>query len=104
MVKAVVSTKRDDRTITVGGRTGLRQAWLANGTLSEGPDHPGSELAINNMVLHLVSFRSPSPLRPGTIRHLRSSGSGEAKLDSQIRVVSCKLRHTGDFDITAEFF
>jgi hypothetical protein len=62
-----------------------------------------NQMEVFNVQLQGVGFRSTISLQPGTIRHLRTS-SGEAKLTSKVRIISCRLRADGFFDITAEFF
>src|SRR4051812_38012577 len=62
-----------------------------------------NQMEVFNVQLQGVGFRSTVPLPPGTMRHLRTS-SGDAKLTSKVRIISCRLRADGFFDITAEFF
>ena len=57
-----------------------------------------------DLVLTGLRFLSPVPLRPGTVRFLRTTGSDDAKLSSTVRVVSTKVRPDGQFDVTAEFY
>jgi hypothetical protein len=73
---------------------------LAN---AEKPAEVAEELQIFNVQLQGVGFRSTAPLQPGTLRHLRTN-SGDARLTSKVRIISCRLRGDGFFDITAEFF
>ena len=93
--------------MTAHGRTSLRGASLAQGTLSaitaEGQESP-EVLKVNELVLTGLRFLSPVPLRPGTVRFLRTTGSDDAKLSSAIRVVSARVRPDGQFDVTAEFY
>ena len=93
--------------LTAHGRTSLRGAFLAQATLSavtaEGQESP-EVLKVNELVLTGLRFLSPVPLRPGTVRFLRTTGSDDAKLSSTVRVVSTKVRPDGQFDVTAEFY
>jgi hypothetical protein len=93
--------------MTAHGRTSLRGAFLAHATLSaitaEGQESP-EVLKVNELVLTGLRFLSPVPLRPGTVRFLRTTGSDDAKLSSAVRVVSTKVRPDGQFDVTAEFY
>ena len=93
--------------LTAHGRTSLRGAFLAHATLSaitsEGQESP-EVLKVNELVLTGLRFLSPVPLRPGTVRFLRTTGSDDAKLSSTVRVVSTKVRPDGQFDVTAEFY
>jgi hypothetical protein len=83
----------------------MRETHIGTGVLSAdlGPGSVGDDQEIFNIVLQGVQFRGTAPLQPGSLRNLRTS-SGEAKLASSVRVVSCRLRADGFFDITAEFF
>lgn len=90
-----------DDFVTVGRRTGLRSALLAEGTVA---DPTGDvEADVTNVVLHGVSFRSARPLPPGSLLQLRAGGA-DARLSSSVRVVACRLRSDGTFDVKAEFF
>ena len=103
--EAIHADKRD--LLTAHGRTSLRGAFLAHATLSalsaEGQESP-EVLKVNELVLTGLRFLSPVPLRPGTVRFLRTTGSDDAKLSSAVRVVSTKVRPDGQFDVTAEFY
>jgi hypothetical protein len=103
--EAIHADKRD--LLTAHGRTSLRGAFLAQATLSaisaEGQESP-EVLKVNELVLTGLRFLSPVPLRPGTVRFLRTTGSDDAKLSSAIRVVSARVRPDGQFDVTAEFY
>lgn len=103
--EAIHADKRD--LLTAHGRTSLRGALLAHATLSaisaEGIES-SDVLKVNELVLTGLRFLSPVPLRPGTVRFLRTTGSEDAKLSSAIRVVSTKVRPDGQFDVTAEFY
>ena len=61
------------------------------------------EMQIFNVQLQGIGFRSTVPLQPGTLKNLRTN-SGDARLTSKVRIISCRLRGDGFFDITAEFF
>jgi hypothetical protein len=93
--------------LTAHGRTSLRGAFLAQATLSaitaEGQESP-EVLKVNELVLTGLRFLSPVPLRPGSVRFLRTTGSDDAKLSSAVRVVSTRVRSDGMFDVTAEFY
>jgi hypothetical protein len=93
--------------LTAHGRTSLRGAFLAQATLSaitaDGQESP-EVLKVNELVLTGLRFLSPVPLRPGTVRFLRTTGSDDAKLSSAVRVVSTRVRTDGLFDVTAEFY
>lgn len=90
-----------DAFVTVGRRTGLRSAMLAGGSVADPIDN--SELEVSNVVLHGVSFRSTRPLAPGSVLLLRAGGA-DARLSSSVRIVCCRLRSDGTYDVKAEFF
>ncbi|MGF1634088.1 MAG: hypothetical protein ACFCVE_09595 [Phycisphaerae bacterium] len=101
----IIDAVRGPRTATRNGRTGLEDAQLADGAISLiGPDDKGAELKVRHVVLQGVSFRSPTPLKPGDYRFLKTGTGGDAKLASGIRIVSCRLRSDGEFDIGAQFY
>jgi hypothetical protein len=73
---------------------------LAN---AENKPAESEEMQIFNVQLQGIGFRSTVPLQPGTLKNLRTN-SGDARLTSKVRIISCRLRGDGFFDITAEFF
>lgn len=89
------------QTLTINRRTGLRDAHLSDGMVVDPISNEGTD--VSHVVLHSVSFRSPVPMPPGTVRSLRAGGQ-DARLNSGIRVVSCRLRSDGTYDVKAEFF
>jgi len=91
--------------LTSNRRTSLRGSFLTQGVLSEvGQEVDDGSLRITDLVLTGVRFLSPVPLRPGTVKQLRTTGGDDAKLSSAIRVVSTRVRSDGQFDVTAEFY
>lgn len=80
----------------------LRLSQIGTGTVG-GESDGDVALDIRNIVIQGVTFRSPRSISPGTIRQLRMEND-QATLTSKIRVVSCRLRSDGTFDIKAEFF
>ena len=92
--------------LTNNRRTSLRGSFLTQAVLTEvGQEADAADqLRISDLVLTGVRFLSPVPLRPGTVRQLRTTGADEAKLSSAIRVVSTRVRSDGQFDVTAEFY
>ncbi len=81
----------------------FRAALITEGRLSDTEAMHGPADAVTHVALKGVGFRSAKPLPPGTIKYLRTDGSA-ASLHSMIRIVSCRLRADGAFDIKAEFF
>jgi hypothetical protein len=92
--------------LTSNRRTSLRGSFLTQAVLFEASKSGDSknELKVSDLVLTGLRFLSPVPLKPGTVRQLRTTGADDAKLASSIRVVSTKVRPDGQFDVTAEFY
>lgn len=80
----------------------FRSEVLNQGKLSDTPAHEKA-LMVNHVHLQGVAFRSPKPFQPGTVKYLHTDDTGHT-LHSKIRIVSCRLRADGAFDIKAEFF
>lgn len=103
--EAIHADKRN--LLTTHGRTTLRGAFLAQANLTP-LNAAGAEMnhtiKASDLVLTGLRFLSPIPLKPGTLLQLRTTGSDDAKLSSAIRIVSTKVRHDGQFDVTAEFY
>lgn len=81
----------------------FRDALLTEGRLSDSEAVRGPGETVSHVALQGVGFRSSHALPPGTIKYLRTDGAA-ASLHSKIRIVSCRLRADGAFDIKAEFF
>ena len=92
--------------LTSNRRTSLRGSFLTQAVLFEASKSGDAknELKVTDLVLTGMRFLSPVPLKPGTVRQLRTTGADDAKLASSIRVVSTKVRPDGLFDVTAEFY
>ncbi len=75
----------------------VNQGQLGN---DENDDKP---LMVSHVHLQGITFRAGKPFQPGTVKFLRTDDSGH-HLHSKIRIVSCRLRADGAFDIKAEFF
>ncbi|GEM_PF-3161557 len=83
--------------------TCFRADLITDGQLYDPHDADQPPQSVSHVALQGVAFRTAKPLRPGTVMHLRTK-SDSAALHSKIRVVSCRLRADGAFDIKAEFF
>lgn len=81
----------------------FRSDLITEGRLSDSEALHGAADLVSHVALQGVGFRSSKALPPGTIKYLRTDGA-EASLHSKIRIVSCRLRADGAFDIKAEFF
>jgi hypothetical protein len=92
--------------LTSNRRTSLRGSFLTQAVLFEASKSGDAknELKVSDLVLTGLRFLCPVPLKPGTVRQLRTTGADDAKLASSIRVVSTKVRPDGQFDVTAEFY
>jgi hypothetical protein len=103
--EAIHADKRN--LLTAHGRTTLRGAFLAQANLTPltaAGAEQGHTLKVSDLVLTGLRFLSQMPLKPGSVLQLRTTGNDDAKLCSAIRVVSTKVRHDGQFDVTAEFY
>lgn len=82
--------------------TCFRSDLISQGRLMtrEGDDKP---LTVSHVAIQGVSFRTTKAFRPGTTMFLQTDAS-RAALVSKVRIVSCRLRSDGQFDIKAEFF
>lgn len=80
----------------------LRMAQVGVGTVG-GVEDGDEAVSVRNIAIQGVTFRAPRAISPGTIRQIKMD-TERATLASKIRVVSCKLRGDGSFDIKAEFF
>lgn len=81
----------------------FRSDLITEGRLSDSEAVHGPADVVTHVALQGVGFRSRHALPPGTIKYLRTDGA-EASLHSKVRIVSCRLRADGAFDIKAEFF
>jgi hypothetical protein len=82
----------------------LEQDTCSSGVVCTNPNDPSEPLiAASKVALLGVQFRTTQALLPGTVRHLRI-GERAPRLASEIRIISCRPRSDGYFDIRAEFF
>ncbi len=87
-----------------GNRKDMRGLEFPDATLADGAEAAGEQLRIADVTLKGVSFRSPVALNPGKVHYLTAKGPNASSLSSVLRIVSCKLRADGEFDVSAEFF
>ena len=88
-----------------GNRKDIRGLRFQDATLADNKDVARNEsLAIADVCVMGVTFRSPVPLTPGKVHHMSAKGQDSTSLVSPLRIVSCKVRADGDFDVAAEFF
>jgi hypothetical protein len=103
MSEAAVAQRYQPRTVLQPPQERLCDTFVTEGVVTETDAPTDESIAVNFVALQGVSFRSPSPMPPGSLRHLKV-GTGQPRLSSRIRVVSCRPRTDGSFVIGAEFF
>lgn len=83
-----------------------RRATQSVGTLFA-PGHErhllGTPVTMVDLSLHGTGFRSIDALRVGQLYGLQINGDW-MNLSSRIRIVSCRKRDDGEYDVGAEFF
>jgi hypothetical protein len=85
-------------------RRSRRYPISTRGTLR--PDeqpHGRVEVTVRNVSLHGLGFTASIPLVPGDTYRV-DVGDGPLKFTGRARIVSCKLRRNGAYDLGAEFF
>ena len=97
-------SKARNHSVFSGNRKDMRGLEFPDATLSEAAEAKGEQLRIADVTLKGVSFRSPIALNPGKVHYLSAKGPSASTLASSLRIVSCKLRADGEFDVSAEFF
>lgn len=101
-------TKPRVHNVYAGNKKDIRGLRFPEAMLAETKEaHHGDEDVINitDVALMGVSFRSPIPLSPGRVHYLTAKSLAEASsLTSALRIVSCRLRADGEFDVSGEFF
>ncbi|MGH7213807.1 MAG: hypothetical protein ACREIT_03470 [Tepidisphaeraceae bacterium] len=80
-----------------------RRKSVENGAVARTADDTAGAVPVENVSMLGVNFRSPIPFQPESIHHIRA-GIGQKVLSFPIRIVSCRPRSDGKFDIGAEFF
>ena len=66
------------------------------------PQGPGARVYVFNISLGGIAFRARTTFEPAAVHFIRLA-AGPLKLEHRIRVVWCKKREEGLFDIGAEF-
>ena len=97
-------TKTRNHSVFSGNRKDMRGLAFPEATLGDSKEEKGDLLAIADVTLKGVNFRSGVALTPGKVHYLSAKGPNASSLASPLRIVSCKLRADGDFDVSAEFF
>jgi hypothetical protein len=89
-----------------GNRKDIRGLRFPEATLGDSREARSDQLiAIADVCVIGVTFRSPEALIPGKVHHLSAKAHEDgSSLVSTLRIVSCRLRADGDFDVSAEFF
>ncbi len=82
----------------------LNQDGRSCGVIYEHDADPAEAMVpVSKVALMGVQFRSERVLQPGTVRHMRV-GNGPPRLMSQVRIISCRPRIDGSYDVKGEFF
>ena len=97
-------TKARNHSVFSGNRKDMRGLEFPDATLCDSKEEHADMLAIAGVTLTGVKFRSVVPLSPGKVHYLNAKGPNASSLASALRIVSCKLRADGEFDVSAEFF
>ena len=88
-----------------GNRKDMRGLRFPNAFLGESKETRSDDaIHIADVCVMGVTFRSPVSLTPGVVHHMSAKAQDGSALVSTLRVVSCKLRADGEFDVSAEFF
>jgi hypothetical protein len=66
------------------------------------PQGPGTRVYVFNISLGGIAFRSRTAFEPAAVHFIRLA-AGPLKLEHRVRVVWCRKREEGIFDIGAEF-
>lgn len=103
MSEASVAPRYQPKTVLQPPQERLCDTFVTEGVLTENDSPTDQAIPVNFVTLQGVSFRSPVPIAPGSLRHLKV-GTGQPRLSSRIRVICCRPRTDGTFVIGAEFF
>lgn len=79
-----------------------RQAARATLQPASGDATVQEDVVVENLSLGGVGFRSPQRYRPGAVWRI-TFGTGPLFLNARIRMVSCRDRGDGTFEVGAEF-
>jgi hypothetical protein len=89
----------------------MRQQWqelnqedCSRGVVYENDnDAADAVVPVSRVALMGVQFHSERVLHPGTVRQMRV-GDRSPRLMSQVRIISCRPRMDGSYDVKGEFF
>jgi hypothetical protein len=88
-----------------GNRKDMRGLRFPNAFLGESKETRSDDaIHIADVCVMGVTFRSTVPLTPGKVHYMSAKGQDSTSLVSPLRVVSCRVRADGEFDVAAEFF
>ena len=91
--------------VFAGNRKDIRGLRFQDATLADAKDTARNEsLVISDVCVMGVTFLSTVPLTPGKVHYMSAKGQDSTSLVSPLRIVSCKVRADGEFDVAAEFF
>lgn len=103
-MQTTMLSKARNHNVFSGNRKDMRGLEFPDATLCDSKEEKGDVLTIADVALTGVKFRSGVPLTPGKLHYLNAKGANASSLASALRIVSCKLRADGEFDVSAEFF
>lgn len=78
----------------------VMEAWVASPTAPNPADR--NEVTSVNLSRHGVAFESQNPLAEGTY-YMLEMGIGEQRIQSEVRIISCRKNTNGRHEIGAEF-
>ena len=89
-------------------RRSRREPLITTGTVfpdGAGQDKPANhrQVLIVNVSMHGVGFRYNAPFEDQDVYHIRI-GAGPLQLAARMRIVACRPRKDGMYDIGGEFF
>ena len=91
--------------VYTGNHKDIRGLRFPEATLADHKDASRQDATeIADVCVMGVYFRSPVALSPGKVHYLSAKGAESSSLVSPVRVVSCRIRADGEFDVNAEFF
>jgi hypothetical protein len=103
MTQATLPTRYPPKTVLHPPHERLCDTLVTEGVVTDDDQPNDSANPVSHVALQGVTFRSAQPLVPGSVKHLKIS-SGQPRLSSRIRVISCLPRSDGSFVVRAEFY
>jgi hypothetical protein len=98
--RRAVGTGDDDERRRTARAPHVAEAWVCSPTATSADDR--LEVQALNLSRHGVGFELPTPLPTGTFYTIEL-GVGEQRLQSEVRIISCRKKENGGYDVGAEF-